>query len=105
MTGLGLDDGWLDIIVLHDGTTMQTHGPARCAGRACCIHRPSNHPLATAPMQWMPEINLMLRICEHGSVHPDPDSLAWLMSRFTSYDGWHPCCPGQCCLPLVERED
>lgn len=101
--GLGLDSGDLDVILLHDGTTMQTHGPARCLGPNCCIHNPSEHPLRTAPLAWVPEMKMMFRVCEHDSMHPDPDALAFntqmaLMGlRANFYDGWHPCCTQTCC--------
>jgi hypothetical protein len=104
--GLGLDSGMLDVIVLHDGTTMQTHGPAQCALDHCCIHRPSDHPLKTAPLHWIPSINLMMRVCPCGELHPDPDSAAWLRTRFMPMaDIWHPCCVRQCCVDLLDQTD
>lgn len=104
MNELGLDNGDMDVVGLHDGTTLQIHGPARCAGTRCSFHNPSDHPLRTAPMIWMPEINLILRVCEHGRTHPDPDSLDFLQSRFVAYNGWHPCCTQRCCHPGSDTE-
>ncbi len=102
--GLGLDSGLLDLIVLHDGTTMQTHGPAQCSITHCCIHHPSDHPLRSAPLSWMANINLMLRVCKHGASHPDPDSMNYIRwVAMVPFDGWHPCCPEQCCLPASAR--
>ncbi len=100
---LGLDSGTKDLIVLHDGTTLTTHGPARCLGPHCCIHNPSDHPLKDAPLQWMGgKLNMMFRVCEHEHLHPDPDSLdfhtALALARMGGYyDGWHPCCDHHCC--------
>lgn len=99
---LGLDAGTMDVIFLRDGTGMQIHGEARCAGAPCPFHNPSDHPLREAPLAWFKELNLMMRQCEHGSLHPDPDSMLHLRFR-TFYDGWHPCCEQQCCLPAAER--
>jgi hypothetical protein len=101
---LGLESEWNDIIVLHDGTTMTTHGRARCALEHCCIHNPSDHPLRNAPLSWLKSINLMLRICPCSQPHPDPDSMDWLRSRFMPYDMWHPCCEQRCCLTDAERD-
>jgi hypothetical protein len=102
--GLGLDDGFMDVIVLHDGTTLQTHGPARCLGPHCCIHNPSDHPLKDAPLQWVADMRMMFRVCRHDSIHPDPDALEFrhtmtLLGRASWYDGWHPCCDDGCCEP------
>ncbi len=100
--GLGLDAGTSDLLVLHDGRTMQTHGPDVCFGPYCCIHNPSDHPLNTAPLTWLAEMALMFRVCKHGAVHPDPDALRFhmlmaLIGRAVPYDGYHPCCDEHCC--------
>lgn len=114
---LGLDDGFLDLIVLADGRTIRTHGPSRCLGPEgndkgpyCCIHNPSDHPLNTAPLSWMQEMNMMFRVCKHGSIHPDPDALLFhqmlaFVGRAVPYDGYHPCCPTLCCYqsPAVDE--
>ena len=101
MTGLGLDDGIVDIVVLGDGGAVRMHGPARCAGSACPIHRPSCHTLRDAPLTWLPELQLMMRECEHGHRHPDPDSMAFLRAHLLAYDSWHACCEHRCCLADV----
>lgn len=99
---LGLDSGDLDVLLLHDGTTMQTHGPARCFGDHCCIHKPSEHPLNTAPLAWNDDLKMMFRVCSHGEIHPDPDAMEFhltmmLVGLRSFYDGWHPCCESLCC--------
>lgn len=78
--GLGLDSGDLDVIVLHDGRTMQTHGPSRCVGPNCCIHNPSDHPLRDAPLNWRGDRQppFMERVCSHGGGHPDADSVTFI---------------------------
>ncbi len=92
--GLGLDSGERDLIVLHDGTVLETHGPARCRRTFCTIHHPSDHPLKEAPLVWSRRTNLMLRICDHGCEHPDPDSAA-VLNRPALIR--HECCPDHCC--------
>lgn len=58
------------------GGSLRTHGPAKCAGdETCPIHRPSAHPLTSAPMAWREDLSLLERICRHGAHHPDPDAL------------------------------
>jgi hypothetical protein len=82
MEGLGLESGERDLITLHSGRILQTHGPAQCAGQACCFHNPSEHPLNTRPLMWRADVrpSFMERICGHGVGHPDPDSLAFLIA-------------------------
>lgn len=63
-------------VTLHDGTTLVTHDESECLlPRSCPIHSPSDHPLNSAPMQWVTELSQLLRVCEHGITHPDPDDL------------------------------
>ncbi len=88
MDGLGLDDGTKDVIVLHDRTTLSTHGPAQCKGTHCCVHNPSDHPLKDAPMNWRSDRGLMERVCEHGVGHPDPDDLAHKARTLHPEDQW-----------------
>ncbi|KRD43002.1 hypothetical protein ASE38_01570 [Cellulomonas sp. Root930] len=60
------------------GGTLRTHGPAKCAADDFCpIHRPSPHPLATAPMAWRHDVALLERVCPHGVHHPDSDALEY----------------------------
>lgn len=106
---LGLDSGQRDVLVLHDGTTMQTHGPARCFGEHCCIHKPSDHPLKSAPLTWNPDMKIMFRVCEHDQIHPDPDAMDFHLAMALAglrvfYDGWHPCCDAICCAPKVPAQ-
>jgi hypothetical protein len=98
----GLEDGRQDTIMLHNGTWMRTHGISVCFGKNCCIHNPSNHPLKDAPLYWLRDLGLMFRMCEHDSIHPDPDALDFhqmlaFIGRADFYDGYHPCCDSHCC--------
>lgn len=64
-------------VQLPGGAILQTHGPALCKDDpACCIHKPSDHPLNRAPMNWRADRGLMERMCPHGIGHPDPDDIA-----------------------------
>jgi hypothetical protein len=97
-----LNEGRRDLITLYDGKILTTHGPANCMGEHCCIHAPSQHALDKAPLHWIQEMKMMFRVCAHSALHPDPDALEFhmLMSmagRAPYYDGWHECCPTQCC--------
>lgn len=55
------------------GWLLQVHDRIDCEGRNCCIHNPSDHPLAHRPLHWRGDIGVMERICEHGVGHDDPD--------------------------------
>ena len=68
-------------VILHDGRTLNTHSPEQCGLKDyCCIHNPSDHPLKDAPFEWLDEIKAIYRVCEHGVLHPDPDSLRFRMA-------------------------
>lgn len=94
--------GRADLTTLHDGTVLRSHGPEICIGPHCAIHNPSDHPLNAAPLSWLVELRMMFRVCSHGSMHPDPDSLTFnqvlaMAGHAPFYDGWHPCCLEHCC--------
>lgn len=84
---LGLGDGRRDLVALHGGALLQTHGPSQCAGEFCCIHNPSMHPLRSRPLVWRSDCRpaFMERVCEHGIGHPDPDSLAHVRRVLAHY--------------------
>lgn len=68
-------------IKLHSGAILKNiHPEEGCRGRKCAIHNPSEHPLKDAPMDWYGgEIRHLVRVCEHGFHHPDPDDIAFKM--------------------------
>ncbi|WP_394621319.1 hypothetical protein JNUCC0626_20140 [Lentzea sp. JNUCC 0626] len=87
-----------DVICLHDGRVMSTHPDTACTWDRCCVHRPSDHPLKTAPLFWDHDKRIMLRRCKHNNLHPDPDDLkvrTWEDEAFHYCDG--------CCEVKVER--
>lgn len=67
---------------LHSGGTLKNvHEKVECFLEYCCIHNPSEHPLREAPMDWWGEFRHMVRVCEHGISHPDPDDLQFKIAR------------------------
>ena len=72
-------------LTLDDGTVLSgVHDPEQCAGRNCCIHNPSDHPLRDAPLAWiqLDDSGVMGRRCAHGLWHPDLDAMAFLFYTF-----------------------
>src|SRR3990167_11214773 len=81
---------------------LRTHPPEACAGRACCIHNPSAHPMRDWPMHWRADRYLMERICPHGVGHPDPDHIAHIARTLgvavAAVEAVHGCCFERCCI-------
>lgn len=50
---------------------------ATCTG-FCPFHKRSGHPLRSAPMAWRENLGRVDRVCPHGVIHPDTDSLGYL---------------------------
>ena len=100
----------------YDLTTMQTaesmwgvqtginglmvHPKKVCEGRdiPCCIHSPSTHHMATWPMNWRGDTGVMERTCPHGTGHPDPDHMAYVLSLTPA----HTCQRERCLYPHLE---
>jgi hypothetical protein len=81
-----------DLIGTDTGQIVKVHPESRCEGTACCIHRPSGHPLRRAPLHWRGDRGIMERRCEHGVGHPDPDDTAYrLRVGLPDSDGTHGC--------------
>jgi hypothetical protein len=68
-----------EILTQASGRKLFVHPRSECKGGHCPIHRPSFHPLMSAPMLWRSDrwVPFMERICDHGVGHPDPDDLAY----------------------------
>lgn len=82
-----------DVIALHSGLILTTHGPSQCAGEFCCIHNPSDHHMVTWPQNWRGDRGIMERWCQHGIGHPDPDDFRILTHRDSGvHDGCDGCC-------------
>jgi NTP pyrophosphatase (non-canonical NTP hydrolase) len=76
------------------------HSPNQCEERGCVVHHPSDHNMATWPLNWrhggMFDIKPphFERVCEHGIGHPDPDDVAYWKSQGEdiSVHGCDGCC-------------
>lgn len=82
-----------DFIRQADGSLRRVHAAGRCLGASCPIHRPSDHPLRDAPLQWRGDRGFMERICPCQIGHPDPDDLR--VKNFPEKFSVHGCC-GHC---------
>lgn len=71
-----------DDIVLYSGAVLTNiHSEDSCFLEHCAIHNPSEHPLRNAPMDWYGgDIRALVRVCEHGLQHPDPDDLRFKLA-------------------------
>ena len=86
---------------------LVTHDAGECLLDHCPSHNPSRHPLASAPLRWRQDLELMERICPHGVGHPDVDSLNYIdvvegsgrAARLSA----HTC--DLCCVPPDEVND
>lgn len=92
---------WI-VVSNYGGTLLRTHPPDACAGRACCVHNPSEHRMVDWPRFWRGDRQLMERLCEHGVGHPDPDDVAYARTQGNTVQGIHGCdgcCTGDYPLP------
>lgn len=82
---------------------VNIHDPEACEGQGCVIHHPSDHHMKDWPLLFRSDKGLMERTCEHGTGHPDPDSLAWHISQGREYMGVHGC--DSCCMEPFSAGD
>lgn len=76
---------------------LRYHSSAACKGQHCCIHNPSDHHMKAWPKVWRADRQMMERTCPHGVGHPDPDDVAFHMSKhpgddFYTVHGCDGCC-------------
>lgn len=65
---------------------MSVHKQDECSGEFCVIHKPSMHHMRFWPIVFEPDLQfLAMRSCEHGMLHPDPDSLAHFLEMGSDY--------------------
>lgn len=77
---------------------LRTHPPDTCANDAqCSVHNPSDHHMRTWPTNWRADRYQLERLCMHGTGHPDPDDLAYHVSRGQEWKAAHGC--DGCCRP------
>lgn len=93
-----------DMVGLNDGkgtVLVNVHTIEACAGQLCCIHNPSDHHMRLWKPEWNPVFKMMMRMCAHGTIHPDPDDIAHLRRHWgpnTAALMAHHLCDG-CCQP------
>lgn len=58
---------------LVGGQTIYTHRERECWGYWCPIHNQSPHHMVRWEQRYDWKHNVMVRVCEHGEEHPDPD--------------------------------
>jgi hypothetical protein len=66
------------------GQSFRHHSADHCKGdgQHCPLHNPSDHHMQTWPIVYRHDRSpLIERVCEHGTGHPDPDSVAYLKQR------------------------
>lgn len=77
------------------------HKSNECANQYCIFHNPSDHHMKEWPITIRLDRigGLCERVCEHGTGHPDPDSLAYVITlpNASKYEGVHGC--DGCCNP------
>ncbi|WP_162891351.1 hypothetical protein [Aeromicrobium sp. A1-2] len=61
------------VTFVANGVLHSVHPESACSGRHCWVHRPSQHPLAHAPVYWDSDSGRAFRVCDHDQLHPDPD--------------------------------
>ena len=86
------DEQWYDILSLTGNLLLRTHAEVACQGEACCVHNPSDHHMASWDMFWDSRYSIMMRVCDHDVVHPDPDDLAVRAQRGMISHSCDGCC-------------
>ena len=74
----------------HGLVAKHVHDAARCAGRPCVMHNPSDHHMRSWPLHWRDDRVFFERICPHGVGHPDPDCVSY--DPNVSLHGCDGCC-------------
>lgn len=69
----------VDQPIVTDDNHFRVHSPTRCEGTYCAIHNASNHFMR----RWPRSIYALRvwRSCPHGYRHPDPDDVAYWVTR------------------------
>ena len=90
-----------DALLTGEVTTVQVHAVERCEA-PCAFHSPSDHPLKDAPLGTYPTVwgRVLVRVCDCGVRHPDPDFELYLRRIGAASDAMtlrHQCCALRCC--------
>lgn len=81
---------WIGGTLVH-----KVHAETQCAGEVCVMHSPTEHHMATWPILWRVDRQIVERMCEHGVGHPDPDQWTYWQRTHRMYEQVHGCCG--CC--------
>ncbi len=87
---------------IGDALLVNVHDAARCAGRACVVHAPSDHHMREWNLNWRGDKGVMERLCPHGVGHPDPDDAAYQVSVGRGWANVHGC-DGCCQTPTRDQ--
>lgn len=77
---------------------INTHDPAKCAGRPCVVHSPTQHSMSDRPVMYRADRGIFERVCVHGVGHPDPDQESFWEDTGQEYQAIHGC--DGCCAPV-----
>lgn len=72
-------------------SNVVTHHRDACQGRGCVRHHPSDHHMRGWPITYRADQGISERRCEHGIGHPDPDDIAYIISRGGGIVDMHGC--------------
>lgn len=86
---LGVD---YDLIIMHNGSVLRTHGRRVCCGDVCAVHNTTQHHMITWAQTWRHDRKIMERVCPHGVGHPDPDDFRIRSGLDTGVHGCDSCC-------------
>lgn len=65
----------------HSDTVLLVHREGDCLGENCTVHNRSDHPLRKWVQHWDARQACMMRLCEHGQSHIDPDETDYTFDR------------------------
>lgn len=94
MTKVGNREEW----VVDRVRLTNVHPEGTCAGEHCVLHNPSNHSMREWEMTagYVAGYVMMYRVCEHGALHNDPDSQAFVENALDVYLSAPADCDGCC---------
>ena len=72
------------------------HTPQQCDGTTCPLHARSEHHMLAWPQWHGRRVNLTVRECPHGALHPDPDDVRWARRDLAAHADE---CDGCCAAP------
>jgi hypothetical protein len=80
-----------ELVQTGDIVLYNVHDYAKCAGRECIIHSPSQRESDVLPLLWRPDRGIFERICPHGVGHPDKAQRDYWLSTDQDYQFVHGC--------------